>query len=316
MTPHTKALAWLALALTALLAGCRSDLYSEIAEEDANEIIDTLYAAGIDSRKEPAGEKTFRVQVEGDQLPAALRATRERGLPRQRFADLGTLFKKEGLVSTPSEERVRFIYGIAQELSSTISSIDGVISARVHPVIPSNDPMADKIKPSSASVFIKYSPNANVQSQGPTIKNLVVHAIEGLNADNVTLHFVAADPPARKAAAVAALPAWFDWVLGVAVGVFAIIVAALGFVLWRYRQLAGVVHEDHVAPAVATESERRVPWLQSLWRGWAAWGGKARRGASWLPRVREVVRDVPNAQRFGGTAGPTTVEPGTAGRVR
>jgi type III secretion protein J len=294
----------LMLVLVAGLAGCRSDLFSDIAEEDANEIIDTLYAAGIDSNKEPAGEKTFRVQVPSGQMAEALRATRERGLPRQRYADLGTLFKKDSLVSTPSEERMRFIHGTSQELSRTISTIDGVISARVHPVIPFNDPMADKIKPTSASVLIKHSANVDLQALGPTIKNLVVHAIEGLTPESVTLNFIAASPPLRQPPGAAALPSWFDWVLGAAVLLLALICAALGFVLWRYRQLALALHDDHVAPLENATANRagRVPWLQSLWRGWAQWSAKARRSAGWLPVAREVDPREPTAPRLAEVA--------------
>jgi type III secretion protein J len=277
------------LVLAALLGGCRSDLFSDIAEEDANEVIDTLYAAGIEANKEPAGEKTFRVKVPSSQMADALRATRERGLPRQRYADLGTLFKKDSLVSTPSEERMRFIHGTAQELSRSISMIDGVISARVHPVMPFNDPMAEKIKPTSASVLIKHSADVDLQMLGPTIKNLVVHAIEGLTAESVTLNFVAATPPPKRLQpAVAALPPWFDWVLGAAVLMLALIGTALGFVLWRYRQLALALHDSHGAPLTQAAAAQRVVWLPSLWRGWADWGAKARRAAGWLPMVREV----------------------------
>jgi type III secretion protein J len=281
---------WLVLLLTlaALLGGCSSSLFSEIAEEDANEIIDTLYAAGIDSRKEPAGEKSFRVLVQSSQMAEALRATRERGLPRQRYADLCTLFEKSSLVSTPSEERMRFLCGTAQELSHTISTIDGVISSRVHPVMPFNDPMADKIKPASASVFVKHSANANVQALGPTITNLVVHAIEGLKAENVTLNFVAASPPQRQQPAVAALPPWFDWVLGAAVLLLTLIGAALAFVLWRYRQLALALQADHVPPLARDAAVDRVAWLPSLWRGYTDWSAKARRTAGWLPKAREL----------------------------
>ena len=241
-----------------VLAGCRTDLRTELAEDDANEILDALYSAGIQGHKAAAGEKLFSVQVANDQLQPALRAMRERGLPRQRFTDLGTLFKKEGLVSTPSEERVRFIYGISQELAGTLTSIDGVVAARVHPVIPANDPMADKIKPSSASVFIKHDPNANVQALAPAIKNLVMRGIEGLNSDNITLTFVAADPPARRALATAALPGWLELVLCGSTALLLLVGSALGFVLWRYRQLAAL------SRAGAAE---QVPWLRGLWLG-------------------------------------------------
>jgi type III secretion protein J len=149
-------------AVSLLLCACRTDLLTQISENDANEVLDALYGAGIDAGKTPAGDKMFTVQVAEARMGDALRVIQERGLPRPRHADLGMLFKKEGLVSTPSEERVRFIYGVAQQLSASLTQIPGVLYASVQPVMPANDPLAEKIKPSSASVLIKHDPNANV----------------------------------------------------------------------------------------------------------------------------------------------------------
>jgi type III secretion protein J len=72
-----------------------------------------------------------------------------------------------------------------------------VIAARVHPVIPANDPLATHIRPASASVFIKYRPDANLQAMAPAIKNLVMRSIEGLEYENIALTFVAAEEPKR-----------------------------------------------------------------------------------------------------------------------
>lgn len=316
MTPLVRGL-WRVLAaamLLMLLAGCRADLYSQLAEDDANEILDALYAAGIEAHKQSVGEKMFSVQVDQSDMQAAVRAARERGLPRQRFSDLGTLFKKEGLVSTPSEERVRFIYGLSQELSSTLTSIDGVISARVHPVIPANDPMADKIKPSSASVFIKHDPHANVQALAPAIKNLVMRGIEGLNADNITLTFVASDPPLRKAAAVVALPPWLLWLLGGAGAALLLLMSALAFVLWRYRQLAAALSQERTPAALPGRARAKpqpplqVPWLRSLWRGGAAWSDTPPMRGSRLAAVAEA----PNADRFGKPTMVVAAQPAAA----
>ena len=185
----------IAVLATALLCSCKSELYARVSERDANQILATLYAAGIQAGKSSRDEKTWSVQVEERDLQRALLLVSEHGLPREQFSTTGELFKKEGLISTPSEERIRYIYAISQELANTLSQIDGVVAARVHPVIPANDPLATRVRPSSAAIFIKHRADANLQAMAPAIKNLVMRSIEGLEYENISLTFIAAEEP-------------------------------------------------------------------------------------------------------------------------
>jgi type III secretion protein J len=187
---------WMIVLGLALLCSCKSQLYSRVSERDANEILATLYAAGVHAEKTTSDEKSWSVEVDEQDLQRALQVAAEHGLPREQFVNTGDLFKKEGLISTPSEERIRYIYAVSQELSNTLSQIDGVISARVHPVIPANDPLGSQIRPSSASVFIKYRHDANLEAMAPAIKNLVMHSIEGLGYENISVTFVVAEDSA------------------------------------------------------------------------------------------------------------------------
>ena len=219
----------LAVCLAAGLAACKTELYTKQGEADANGMVSALLENGIRTSKEtPDGGKTWSVTVEQDDVVRALAVLRAQGLPQDKHVNLGEMFKKEGLISTPTEERVRFIHGVSQELSSTLTQIDGVVTARVHIVLPNNDPLAPEARPSSASVFVKYRPQANLTALTPAIKNMVARSVEGLSYDNVSVTLV---PGTTVAQAPPPEPGGLGPWIALAVAVLAL--GGAGWVVWR-----------------------------------------------------------------------------------
>ncbi|HEX6362720.1 MAG TPA: type III secretion inner membrane ring lipoprotein SctJ [Albitalea sp.] len=191
------------IAALVLLAGCSDqELYSQLSERQANEMVAVLRSVGIDAEKR-SQEGRFSVHTAVSEFPRAVRELSAQGLPREQFDTMGSVFKREGFVSSPLEERARLVHALSQEISSTVASIDGVVSARVHLVVPERNPLADKAQPAAASVFIKHRPEKDFSSQVAQIKALVVNSIEGLPYDNVTVALFPAEPlpiPAAPAA--------------------------------------------------------------------------------------------------------------------
>jgi type III secretion protein J len=183
------------------VAGCKQQLYTSLSERDANEMIAVLAAKNLQAEKVTNDKGDFRIELKQSDFSAAVEALRDNGLPRAKFSTIGEVFKKEGLVTTANSERLRFMFAMSEELSKTISLIDGVVEARVHPVLPGGDPLTDKLTPASASVFIKHTPDANLTMLAPAIKDMVSASIEGLSYDKVALTFV---PAIKMAAAVPA----------------------------------------------------------------------------------------------------------------
>ena len=187
------------VAAALLLAGCDKEttLHSGLAERQANLVMAALLDAGIDCHKSPGEEGTWDVTVVESRFADAVNLLEKAGLPRQPHQGIGEVFKKTGMISSPSEERIRFMDALAQDLAKTISGIDGVVDARVHIVLPENDPFARHALPSSAAVAIRSRWDADLTDVIPSVKGLVKNAIEGLTAEKIMVT-VFRDPPPKK----------------------------------------------------------------------------------------------------------------------
>ncbi|MDV3457213.1 type III secretion inner membrane ring lipoprotein SctJ [Sphingomonas sp. HF-S4] len=229
------------IGLCLLLAACgKAELYSKLTETQANEMIAVLQSAGISATKSEAGDKGWTLQTEKGDFSRAVEVLHSQGYPREEFASLGTVFKREGLVSSPTEEKARLVYGMSQELSHTISEIDGVVQARVHLVMPDDKPLSETGQPASASVFIKYRPGANLETQVGKVKALVVNSVQGLKYENVSVETFPAQPlptVARKDGG----DVLNANLVGIAIAGLLLLVAALGYPSlrrWQQRRSA------------------------------------------------------------------------------
>ncbi|MCJ2189091.1 type III secretion system inner membrane ring lipoprotein SctJ [Novosphingobium beihaiensis] len=214
--PLTRMGQILALSCLLGLAACgQQEVYGDLPESQANEAVAALRQADVDATKKMAGEGRWSIAVAPEDFAHAVEVLDARGLPGDHFASLGEVFEKKGFVSSPVEERARLIYGLSQELSHTVSEIDGVVQARVHLAIPEPDPLSNTMKPSSAAVFVKYRPGYDLRSETGAIKSLVTNSIEGLAYDRVSVVMVPGrpTPPASTAIGGAAAP-WIAAGLG------------------------------------------------------------------------------------------------------
>lgn len=170
------------------VSGCQMELYSNLSENDVNDMLSIMLSNGIDSEKViDKKTKAYALMIDDGKIPEAIGLLKEHGYPKEKVTGVQDLFKKEGLVSSPMEERVRYIYALSQSVQETLAQIDGVLTARVHIVMPENNPFAESIKPSSASVFIKYHPSSDLKNIKSKIKLIVEKSIEGLSYEKVSV---------------------------------------------------------------------------------------------------------------------------------
>jgi type III secretion protein J len=267
MSPSIARLA-LATLCTVVLAGCsEQELYSQLSERQANEMVAVLRSANIAADKKTR-DSTFSVVTSAKDFPQAVHTLNAQGYPRESFDTMGKVFKREGFVSTPLEERARLVHAMSQEISNTLASIDGVVTARVHLVVPERHPLIDKPQPAAASVFIKHRPEKDLSGQIASIKAMVVNSIEGLAYEHVTVVLFAAEglsgesaKPPTPAAAPLTLQSQRDGLTpvllaGGGVGALALIGGGL---LWWLRRRPTDAETATTAPAATAALPKADP---------------------------------------------------------
>lgn len=173
-----------ALAISVTLTACSSNvvLFNGLSEPDANEVYAVLLDSGFSARKLPT-DSGFAIEVPSSMSGEALSLLASRGLPKDRKGSIGEIFKKEGMISSPLEEKARYLYALSQELEQTLMVMDGVISARVHVVLPERATPGGTLSPSSVAVFVKHEPGSSFPAYIGQIRELVLSSIPSLSND-------------------------------------------------------------------------------------------------------------------------------------
>lgn len=229
---------WLAACLGAvllLLTACgQQQLYTGLSEGEANELISALQTADIGVDKVDQGKGLWAVEVAEGDFPRAVAVLKAQGLPRPKYDNLGTVFKKSGFGDNTTEAQARYVHARQQELMQALRKIDGVVDTNVELSIPAKDRFAEQQTQPSASVLVKYRPDTNLQSRAADIKALVANAVEGLPYDRVNVVMFRADEapaPVRQGGA---------WGWGSAlVALIALALGAAGVLGYRRRMRVG-----------------------------------------------------------------------------
>ncbi|WP_299616219.1 type III secretion system inner membrane ring lipoprotein SctJ [uncultured Tateyamaria sp.] len=246
----------LPLVLAVGLTACKTDLYTGLSERDANEILSVLIQSGLDAQRTEVQPGQITVRIEDAQFAQAVDVLQAQGLPRRDFVNLGDVFQGNGFVVSEMEERARFVYAMSEELSRTITQIDGVISARTHVVLPTTKPLSRDTTPSSASVFIRHAGWLEPANLVPQIKSLVANSIEELAYENVSVVLLPVPehrplPRLTPTPDVATLGFASPLVLiaGACVGLVVLLATLLGVWLFRRRRPPAQVETFAIEPA-------------------------------------------------------------------
>jgi len=159
-------------------------LYAGLAQADVSRIGLALQESGIPYDVSFDGTK---VMVRRAQAAKARMLLAERGLPSggtsgyEVFDKLGAL----GLTSFMQDvSRTRAIEG---ELSRSIGTMKGVVSARVHVVVPSVSSFKQRPGETSASVLLRPEKSGLAAGAAQTIRHLVAAAVPGMAPEQVSV---------------------------------------------------------------------------------------------------------------------------------
>ena len=179
--------------LVLLLVGCKTELYRDLPQNEANQMVALLRLNNIDAENE-IDEKTgmATLMIDETKFINAVALLRQNGFPRPKYASIEDMFPSGQLVTSPAQEAAKIAYLKEQQLERTLANIEGVISARVSIAEPEQDDEFQAKPEKSASVYIKYSPQANLTTQENQIKGLIQNAVPGLSYDRITVFLQAA----------------------------------------------------------------------------------------------------------------------------
>lgn len=158
-------------------------LYSNLADEDAAAVTQSLSAAGISYRIENG---TGGISVPADKLNEARLLLAGQGVMQS--GGFANLTKDGGLGVSQFMESARYQHALEIELARTISSLQQVAAARVHIAVPRTSSFIRDRSPGSASVFLQLKPGRRLASEQVTaVVNLVASSLPDIDASQVTV---------------------------------------------------------------------------------------------------------------------------------
>ena len=174
------------LVSVAMLSGCKQELYRQLGEGEANQMLALLMVQHIPAEKVLGKDGTVTLKVEQSSFVDAVELMRQNGFPRKADVTVEQLFPAGQLVTSPAQERAKMVFLKERRIESMLSSIDGVMDAKVT-LADAVDENGNPVPGTRAGVFIKYSPEVNLTTQQAQIKALVMNSVPGLTPDQISL---------------------------------------------------------------------------------------------------------------------------------
>jgi flagellar M-ring protein FliF len=158
-------------------------IFTDVSSEDTQAILNEFKRMNVSD---------FGVDSRGIRVPTARAAELRMQLAQEGLPTHGVVgwekFDSQDFTRTEFEQNINRLRAIQGEISRTITSIEGISSARVHIVTPKQSLFVEEQKEPTAAIYIRTKRNAKLNDrQIKGIQHLVCRSVEGLKPNNVTI---------------------------------------------------------------------------------------------------------------------------------
>ncbi|PKN47864.1 MAG: hypothetical protein CVU59_01300 [Deltaproteobacteria bacterium HGW-Deltaproteobacteria-17] len=175
-----------------LCLSCRTELYRNLSEEDANRVLEELARERIPARKvrTDARRGTWGIEVPDGAASRAVSVLSARDVVRPRPEGLSALSRGGSILPSFEEQRIRYYVALTAELERTLEALTGVQRARVHLALPGSQGQfmtgPEKFVPTRASVMLKVR-DKEFDLQAGEIQALVAGALVDMPRSEVAV---------------------------------------------------------------------------------------------------------------------------------
>ncbi len=160
-------------------------LYSNLADQDAGEIVQALQQAGVEYR---LSDSSGTIMVPAADVSSARLMLAGEGLPKGSGAGFEMLDNQDGFGLSQFMENARYQRALEGELTRTITALDSVRSARVHLAIPKQTAFVRRREKAKASITVDLLPGRLLQDgQVAAISHMVAASVPGLESSEVMI---------------------------------------------------------------------------------------------------------------------------------
>lgn len=161
-----------------------TQLYANLAEKDAAQVMNALAKSDIKARMQAGGI----VMVQSDRLDDARMKLAAQGLPKGSEAGFELMDEPKGFGVSQLAEQARFQRALEGELGRSIGRLTNVENARVHLALPKQTAFVRAREQPSASVLVNLYPGRSLEAeQIAAITHLVASSVPNLESSRVTI---------------------------------------------------------------------------------------------------------------------------------